>query len=341
MTRLRATLALGLVLAAVLTLGGALVRVPFVALGDGPTFDVLGSVDGRTVVDVAGPVPTFPTSGQLRMTTVSVTSQVTLFGAMAMWISGDREVVPRESVYPTGQTRQQTEAENTRQFTQSETDASTAALRFLGYPGDVAVGSVTAAGPADGQLRPDDRILTVAGRPVGTPQDVVAALAATAPGTPVPLRVLREGNPLDVVVVAGVRPGDPSRGFLGIVPVAGVDAPVRIRISLVDVGGPSAGLVFATAVVDKLTAGDLTGGRVVAGTGTIEADGTVGPIGGIRFKMDAARADGATLFLVPADNCREAASTAPEGLTLARVADLRDGVAALDAVRAGRAPAGC
>ena len=341
MTRLRATLALGLVLAAVLGLAGSVVRVPFVALGDGPTFDVLGSVDGRTVVDVTGPVPTFPAAGQLRMTTVSVTSQVTLFGAMAMWISGDREVVPRESVYPSGQSRQQVDAENTRQFTQSESDASTAALRFLGYPGDVAVGSVTAGGPADGRLEPGDRIVTVAGRPVAVPADVVAAVSTTTPGAPVALQVLRRGAPVDVVVVAGARPDVPGRGFLGVVPVAGVDAPVQVAISLGDVGGPSAGLVFATAVVDKLTPGDLTGGRVVAGTGTIDADGVVGPIGGIRFKMDAARDAGATLFLVPADNCREALGAAPAGLTLARVADLRDGVAALDAVRAGRIPAGC
>ena len=142
-------------------------------------------------------------------------------------------------------------------------------------------------------------------------------------------------------MVAGARPDDPARGYLGLVPTDTVTSPARVAISLGDVGGPSAGLVFATAVVDKLTPGDLAAGRTVAGTGTIDAAGTVGRIGGIRFKLDAAKRDGASTFLVPAGNCSEAVASAPAGLTLARVADLRDGVAALDALRAGRTPPTC
>ncbi len=184
MTRLRATIALGLVLAAVLGLAGATVRVPFVALGDGPTFDVLGDQAGRPIIDVSGPVPTYPTSGQLRMTTVAVTGQVTLFGAVAMWITGSHEVVPREEVYPSGQSSQQVDAENTRQFSQSEDDAQTAALHFLGYPSAVQIGDVTTPGPSAGLLDPGDRVLAVAGRPVTNPQDVVDAVGGIAPGTP-------------------------------------------------------------------------------------------------------------------------------------------------------------
>ena len=114
-----------------------------------------------------------------------------------------------------------------------------------------------------------------------------------------------------------------------------------MRISLGDIGGPSAGLIFATAIVDKLTPGDLVGGRVVAGTGTIDATGRVGDIGGIRFKMDAARHDGAQVFLVPAGNCAEAVTDVPDGLQLARVGTLSEGIAALEAIRAGRAPTPC
>ena len=244
-------------------------------------------------------------------------------------------------MYPSGQTRQETDAENTRQFTQSETDAQTAALRYLGYPATVAIGSVSPGSPAAGRLASGDRVLAVDGRAVTSPADVVTAVGTSRVGQTVVVRVLRAGAPVDVPVVAGARPGDPARGFLGVTPTAQVDSPAAVSISLADVGGPSAGLVFATAVVDKLTPGDLTGGRTVAGTGTIDADGKVGPIGGIRFKMDAARHDGATLFLVPAGNCAEARPEAPAGLTLARVADLRDGVAALDAERAGRTPTPC
>ncbi|MCD2187097.1 YlbL family protein [Actinomycetospora soli] len=341
MTRLRATLALGLVLAAVLGLTGATVRVPFVALGDGPTFDVLGAQDGRTIIDVSGAVPTFPTTGQLRMTTVAVTSQVTLFGAVAMWISGSHEVVPREQVYPSGQSSQQVDAENTRQFTQSEDDAQNAALRYLGYPSAVEVGDVTTPGPSVGLLREGDRISAIGGRPVTTPQDVVDAVGAARPGAPLVLTVVRGGATSDVTVTTAPRPGDATKGYLGITATGVVDAPATIRIGLADVGGPSAGLIFATAIVDKLTPGDLTGGRDIAGTGTIDAAGRVGPIGGIRFKMDAARHDGATAFLVPAGNCAEAVRTAPDGLTLARVSDLREGVAAVQAIAAGRTPPTC
>lgn len=341
-TRLRATLALGLVVAAALGLLGATVRVPFVALGDGPTFDVLGVADGRTVVDVTGPVPIFPTSGQLRMTTVAVTSQVTLFGAMAMWAAGDHQILPREAVYPPGQSSQQVDQENTRQFAQSETDAETAALRYLGYPAAVQVGGVTDGSPSAGLLAPGDRIVSVDGRPVSTPQEVVDALAPSRPGQTVTVRIVRAtAAPADVRVVAAPRPDGDPRGFLGITPSNVVDAPVDIKISLGDVGGPSAGLIFASAIVDKLTPGDLAGGRTVAGTGTIDATGQVGDIGGIRFKMDAAHHDGADLFLVPAGNCAEARTEAPDGLELARVGTLRDGIAALEAYKAGRTPTPC
>lgn len=341
MTRLRVTIALGLVLAAVLGLAGATVRVPFVALGDGPTFDVLGAQAGKPIIDVAGPVPTYPTSGQLRMTTVAVTAQVTLFGALAMWITGSHEVVPREQVYPSGQSSQQVDAENTRQFTQSEDDAQTAALRYLGYPSVVEIGDVTRPGPSAGRLDPGDRVLAISGRPVATPQDVVDAVGAVAPGVPLVLRIQRGADVRDVTVTAAARPGDPQRGYLGITAASRVASPATVTIGLADVGGPSAGLVFATAIVDRLTPGELTGGKQIAGTGTIDADGRVGSISGIRFKMDAARHDGATAFLVPAGNCSEAVRSAPEGLTLARVSDLRQGVAAVRDLAAGRTPPRC
>jgi len=114
-----------------------------------------------------------------------------------------------------------------------------------------------------------------------------------------------------------------------------------IRISLGDIGGPSAGLMFALSVVDKLTPGEITGGRFVAGTGTITQDGRVGPIGGIPFKMAAAKAAGATVFMVPADNCTEARSTAPSGLELIRVATLSDAITGLDELRADQPVTSC
>jgi PDZ domain-containing protein len=335
------------VLAGVLGLLGATVRVPFVALGDGPTFDVLGTAqDGHPVIDISGPAPVYPTSGQLRMTTVAVTTQVTLFGAMAMWASGDEQVLPRESVYPPGRSSEQVDRENSRQFAQSESDAEAAALRYLGYPTAVQIGSVLDNSPSAGRLAPGDRIVAINGRPVNTPQEVLAALAPTRPGQTVIVTVQRgplgaAGPPTDVPIVAAARPDGDPRGFLGVTPTNVVASPVDVHISLGDIGGPSAGLIFASAIVDKLTPGALTGGRIVAGTGTIDATGRVGDIGGIRFKMDAARHDGAQVFLVPAGNCAEAVGEAPPGLQLARVGTLAEGIAALQAVRDGRTPAPC
>jgi PDZ domain-containing protein len=100
-------------------------------------------------------------------------------------------------------------------------------------------------------------------------------------------------------------------------------------------------LMFALAVVDKLSPGELTGGRFVAGTGAIDAAGDVSPIGGIPFKMRAAHDAGATVFLVPDENCTEAAATAPAGLQLIRVTGLGDAVTQLEALDGGAPPRSC
>ena len=133
----------------------------------------------------------------------------------------------------------------------------------------------------------------------------------------------------------------PGRGYLGITVADRPDVDFEITISLADVGGPSAGLMFALSIVDKLTPGPLAGDTFVAGTGAIKSDGEVEPIGGIRFKMLRAREAGASVFLVPAGNCEEAAGRVPEGLQLVRVAALSDAVHALDALQAGQQPPGC
>ncbi|MGH3670280.1 MAG: S16 family serine protease, partial [Pseudonocardiaceae bacterium] len=117
--------------------------------------------------------------------------------------------------------------------------------------------------------------------------------------------------------------------------------PFTTTITLADVGGPSAGLMFALAIVDKLTPGALAGNIFVAGTGTIVPAGQVGSIGGIPLKMISAREAGATVFLVPAGNCAEAVQHVPAGLRLVRVNTLTDAVHALDQLRGGQQPPHC
>jgi PDZ domain-containing protein len=115
---------------------------------------------------------------------------------------------------------------------------------------------------------------------------------------------------------------------------------VKVTLRLADVGGPSAGLLFSLGIVDKLdgdgSGGDLTGGRTIAGTGTIDADGTVGAVGGVALKTQAARRDGATVFLVPKAECSDAKSELPKGLRLIPVTTLKGAVDSLIALEKGK-----
>lgn len=334
------TLLVSLGLATALGLLGALATVPYVALRPGPTFDTLGVVGGKPVVDIRG-APTYPTSGHLNMTTVAVVDNVTLYGALALWISGRSELVPREEIFPPGLTEQQVEQQNQQLFRQSETNAKAAALRYLGYPTKVVIGQVVPTGAASGKLLADDRLLAVDGQNVRTAQQVVDLLAGSHPGQPVRVRFQRGSTPPQEVTITlgpGVQPG---RGYLGVGVIDQPDVNFDITISLADVGGPSAGLMFALAIVDKLTPGPLVGNTFVAGTGEITPDGRVGPIGGIPLKMLRAREAGASVFLVPAGNCAEAAQRAPQGLQLVRVGTLAEAVHALDEIRTGQQPPHC
>lgn len=328
--------------ATVLGLLGGVATVPYVALGPGPTFDTLGQVDGTTVVKIEGQ-RTYPTTGQLNMTTVSVVDGVTLFGAVGLWFSGRNALVPRDDVFPPDQTAEEAQQRNAALFKDSETSAETAALRYLGYPSPV-VEAVADDGATQNSLQPGDELLQIDGTGVDSTQGVLAALSGRTPGERVEVTYRREDFPVEPVEVVTITLGpgpDPGRGYLGITLTDHPDVDFDITISLADVGGPSAGLIFAMAIVDKLTPGPLTGGRFVAGTGQIASTGEVQPIGGIPFKMLKAKEAGATVFLVPAGNCPEAAGTAPEGLRLIKVGSLDEAVRGLTALQAGAVPVGC
>lgn len=318
-------------------LGGTL-PVPMVALGSGPTYDTLGTVDSDPVVTIEGQT-VYPTSGHLNMTTVSVTDRLTMFAALGLWASPDYRVVPRELIYPSSKSLNEIQEQNTAQFTSSEANAESAALAELQIPATVVVSALVPDTPAATVLAPGDELLAVAGQPMDSVRAVSDVLMATRPGDTVTVRYRREGAVHEQGIPLVAHP-DGEQGLLGVV-LSGKLRDGDIRISLGGIGGPSAGLMFALALVDKLTPGELTGGRFVAGTGAISPNGVVTKIDGIPFKMSAARDAGATVFLVPAENCAEAASAAPDGLQLARVATLHDAVVALDDLQGGRQPASC
>lgn len=231
----------------------ALAPLPFSLAQPGMTANVLGENKGTPVITISG-APTRDTSGQLRMTTIEATNpdtRVSLGDVLDAWFDTDRAVMPRDSVYPSGQSTKEIERHNTAQMKESQDAATQAALNYL-------------------DLKDDD---------------------------------------------------------------------IKVSLKLADVGGPSAGLLFSLGIVDKLDGdgdgGDLTGGRVVAGTGTIDADGTVGPVGGVPLKTQAAKRDGATVFLVPEAECSDARSELPEGLRLIPVTTLEGAVDALVALEKG------
>ncbi|WP_084611714.1 YlbL family protein [Tomitella biformata] len=337
-----------------LLIAGFTVVVPFVAMGPGPTVNTLGDteiavdVDGEQqtqtvpVVDVTG-APVDPTAGNLNMTTVAVRDQLTLFEAIGLWASGDNGIVPRDEVYQPGKSKDEIQQENSADFQSSETSAELAALRFLDKPFALApaVGQVVAGGPADGTLEPDDVLLRIGGVEVADAAAAKAAIGAKQPGDNVEIEIRRGADVQTKTVELGKSgEGDDQTAVLGIllseVPVSDVD----VTFNLAGIGGPSAGLMFSLALVDKLSPGELNGGKFVAGTGTIDENGQVGPIGGITYKMAAAQAAGATIFLVPAANCAEAARHVPDGLDLVKVESLASAVSGLAAVATadGQAP---
>lgn len=330
------TLLLSGVLVLTFALVGAFVRVPYVALGPGPTYNTLGALDGADVVKIDG-ARTFPTNGQLRMTTVSLNDHVTLFGALGMWVSGRYAVAPREEYFRPGATEEQIRRENAEQFQNSQSNAEVAALRLLGYPVRVLVQEVVKGSPAQQVLAPGDELLVVNGKKITNRDDVLAALKSTRPGQTISLTFRHKGQPrrTETVKLAKHPSGQPQ-GFIGFQPVDRADVPFDVKIGLEQVGGPSAGLVFALAIVDQMTKRSLTAGEHIAGTGEINSEGQVDPIGGISFKVVAAREKGATAFLVPAANCPEAVSAAPDGLKLIKVENLKGAISSLDDLRAGK-----
>jgi Lon-like protease len=313
-----------------------LLPVPYVVLGPGVTLNTLGDdPNGKPILTITGG-EVRDTSGNLNLTTVSVSGDnVNALQALAGWLRGDQIVVPRASVYPPGQTEQQTNQQNAQDFTDSQNTAEAAAFCELGYPEGFGVLSVTSAN-AKKALKPGDQLVSVDGQAVDSPDSLRAVLAKQTPGDTVQVQVTRADKPLTLPVVLS-KPVQGSGGAsIGIGVGDACLAPYQIDFGLADeIGGPSAGLMFALGIVDKIGPDDVTDGRFIAGTGTIDSDGKVGPIGGIQLKMIAAKDAGATVFLAPADNCADVRGNIPDGLDVVKVTTLKDALSSLATLESG------
>lgn len=337
MRRRGVTVLLGALLTTLLSIGVLAAPIPYVVLGPGPTVNTLGTEDGKAVIQVTGR-ETSTSAGQLRLTTVGVQPAVKLRSALAGWFSSDEAVVPRELVYPPGQSEQEVEQRNAEDFQISQTSAETAALRELGYPVQVVVKAVVADGPSAAALKAGDVLTSVDGRPVTTASRLTELIRGKPAGTAMTIGYTRDGATGAATVTSREQDGRPR---IGIEIDQRQPHPFELKIELGDIGGPSAGLMFALGIVDKLEPADLTGGKIIAGTGTIDDEGRVGPIGGIAQKLVGAKDAGAKVFLVPADNCAEAVRNSQPDLPLLKVGSLDDALAALETLRAGGQPTRC
>lgn len=318
----------------VLVLLAWLLPVPFAQMRPGPVVDVLGSKGGTDFITVTGH-PTYPTSGRLDLTTVSVTApgeRLPLLTMLAGWLSPRSAIVPVTYVYPPSLSVAQVEQQNSEEMDASQTTATAAGLRQAGIEvtDRVQILAIAEKAPAGGKLKAGDYVLSVNGAAISTPEELRTRIRAHKPGDKLTFAYVRAGTHGTVDIVAGAAPDDAKVAAIGVTPGVGYLSDVAASVHLPQqIGGPSAGMMFALGLYDKLTPGALTGGRTVAGTGTIDANGKVGPIGGIQQKVNGARAAGATVFLAPASDCSSAGAAGVDGITVYRVGTLADSVTVL------------
>lgn len=321
----------------------AMVPSPYVIEQPGPVFDTLGSAknaDGTEVPLITiEDQKTFPTDGSLNMLTVSVVGnpdqRVSWLQVAGAWFNPDKAVVPLEAVFPPNVTTEQRNTENQAAMVDSQQEAIAAALTHqgIGYSTNVAVMSLTSDSAATDILKPNDQIIMVNGAPIADITDLRAALKANGAGNPAAFGIVRDGEDATVEITPVEKDG---AVIAGINVKTDYEFPFPVTIELNNVGGPSAGMMFALGIIDKLTPESLTGGADIAGTGTIDPAGTVGPIGGIQQKMVGAKDAGAKWFLAPAANCNEVTGHIPDGLHVFAVETLDDATTALDAVSSGQ-----
>ncbi|MEW2012160.1 MULTISPECIES: YlbL family protein [Microbacterium] len=334
-----------LVIALVALLVLSFLPTGFVIQRQGPVVNTLGSAentDGEEVplISVRG-AETYPTAGALDLTTVQIAGNrertPSWFELAMAWFDPSQAVLPIDQVFPAGTTTEQRNEENAALMVDSQKEATAAALTQLGYEvrSHVGVGALTEDSPSSGILEVGDEIVSADGTPIGDTAQLRSVINDGG-GDPVEL-VIRRGAAERTVTVTPVRSetADGPVWIIGITTARDFDFPIDVTIQLDRIGGPSAGQMFALGIIDTLTPGELNGGEQVAGTGTIDSAGTIGPIGGIRQKLYGALDAGADYFLAPQRNCDEVVGHIPGDLRVIPVATLDDSLAALDAIRTG------
>ncbi|WP_269927932.1 PDZ domain-containing protein [Kocuria massiliensis] len=324
----------------VLVAAGALLPPKFVTEGAGPTFNTIGEHDGKQLISITGH-PTYPPKGELDMTTVYVSGgpngPTGALNVLSAWLNPDRTALPSDALYDPSMTRQQVSSQNTSDMTDSQTSAQAAAATYLSMDYSTTLTVMGATDDAAARLNHGDVLTSVDGQPLKNYDQLKKALA-DGKGSPMNLGYTTSGGEKRTITVEPTRDQSSGQYRLGLYLKSDYSFPFQVNYGLEQVGGPSAGMMFTLGIIDELTEGDMTGGRHFAGTGTIDAGGKVGPIGGIRQKMIGAKSDGASVFLAPVDNCDEVIGHIPDGLSVVKVGSIDEAVHAVEAVGQGKDP---
>ena len=304
-----------------LTLGAWNLELPYLAFSSGPVSDAADAI-------VASEVDTFPPQGELLMLTV-VSQDVNMFEAVIAGIDSTIDLVPKEAYRQPEETEEDYRKRVLQQMDDSQTRAITVALNFLGHemvPIDVLITDVVPEKPAAEVLQIGDSVDAFNGTEIVRSTDLTAALEGFEPGDVVEVEVTREGSSQTLQVELAPRDDGAEGAMIGIIVGELTEPPFPVSIRAGNVGGPSAGMMHALAIIDTLTPGEMTKGHIIAGTGTIQYDGAVGAIGGIRQKVVGAEAAGAEYILVPQDNYEAALTAERQSIEIVPIATLQDAI---------------
>lgn len=303
------------------------VELPYLAYSAGPVSDAADTV-------VAEEVAIFPPNGELLMLTV-VAQDVNVFEAFIAGVDPTVDLVRKQAVRRAGESDEEYRNRVLQQMDDSNFRSIAVALNYLGYdlePTDVVINDIVEGVPASGVLELGDTVRSVNGTTITTLDDIGPLLDGHGVGDVIDVAVERDGTMVDLAIELAERDDEPGTPMIGVVLGQLTEPPFPIEIESGDVGGPSAGMMHTIAIIDALTEGELTRGRVIAGTGTIDLEGNVGNIGGIRQKVVGAEAAGAEIILVPEGNYEKALTAERDSIEIVPVATVGDAIEALGGI---------
>ncbi len=331
-------------------IGLSLLPAPYVIDQPGPTYDTLGVIeldDGDVALISVPDEAEYREDAHLWVTTVNrlgnpenLPSWVEVLGA---WVSTERAVTPVDQAFPPGLSFEQNQEAARIDMENSQQESIAAALNYLDidYDSSLEIVQTLEGGPSEGILEPEDTIVSADGIVVADVTRLRQIIADNGVQDPMPLTVSRNGRDETVEVIPRMSEGEPSIPVIGVLVSGRYGFPFDIDIELGSVGGPSAGLMFALGIVEKLTDEQIAGSLAVAGTGTITAGGDVGPVGGVRHKIFGAADSGAEWFFIPRANCADVEGLSPGGIEVVPVDTLSDAVEALATILADQDPPSC